>query len=163
MLKLILILSLLVAMGFTSTGCAQLQELRERITQAEQDVNKSKDELTEARKEFETKQDVLNEKQTSLEIAIQAGDFETAKAIATEVSKARVDAATANEKVKQAEKNVDQLSDVKNAAIKQYEDANSPWDYILGGVAILGSLFGVGGLQQGMSAKKQVKAQANKS
>jgi membrane protein involved in colicin uptake len=156
LLGLLLVLFVLVSL----TGCAQLQELQERLAQAEKDWNASTVALQEARKEFEAKQEKLNEKQNALEIAVKAGDFELAKVLTDSVADARVEAATANEKVKTAEKQVDRFADAKTMAERQLEDANDPWDYILGGLSIIGTVFGVGGL--GNSMRKQPKPKPSK-
>lgn len=147
---------------FLLSGCSMLEDLRQRMAIAEDNVNKSTREMEDARDEFDKRQAVVDEKQTALEAAISKGDFETATSLTSEISAARVEAARANESLKQAEKDVDQLKDLANAAKYEVDNAKTPWDYILGGLVLLGSVFGVGGTLKGVSERQKRKiAEAN--
>lgn len=153
MIQLLLVLFVLVSMG----GCSAIQELQERVKQAEQDLNASKMELIDARNNFELLQKDLDKKQVELEAAIEKGDFETATRLKDDVSDAREKVAVANEKVKQAEEKVDLKEDAKKAAETQFQNAEDPMDYVLGGLALIASFFGVGGTVNSMRANRKVK------
>lgn len=142
---------------FLLSGCGMLDDLRQRIAVAEDNVNKSTREMEDAREKFDERQAVVNEKQAAMEAAISKGDFETATRLTSEISAARIDAAKADDALREAEKNTDQLKDLKNAAIYEYENSTSPWDYIMGGIVLLASVFGVGGTLKGVSERQKRK------
>jgi len=142
---------------FLLTSCSMFDGLAGRMQRAEDNLNASEDKLKEARKEFEEKQAKVDAKQADIENAISIGDLETAKALSAQLSIIRGEAAAANERVKDAEDKVDNLGDLANAAKVEYENSSTPWDYILGIIAVVGGLFGGGGILKGVSERQKRK------
>lgn len=142
---------------FLLSGCGMLDDLRQRIAVAEDNVNKSTRVMENARELFDRRQAIVDEKQTAMEAAISKGDFETATRLTSEISAARIDAAKADDALREAEKNTDQLKDLANAAKYEYDNSKTPWDYILGGIALVASVFGGGSFLSAKSERQKRK------
>jgi len=142
---------------FLLSSCSMFDGLLQRMQVAEDNLNKSQNELDDARKEFDAKQADVDARQTELENAIAIGDLETAKLLSVQVSAARADAKEANDRVKEAEKDFDQLGDLANAAKYEYDNSTNTWDYISGIIVLLGGFFGVGGIVKGVTERQRRK------
>lgn len=139
------------------TGCSAIQELQDRLAQAEEDMNASEQMLVDAVQDNKDAQKASDEKQTEMEAAISEGDFETATRLQSELSTLRVEATKTNSAVEQATKDLDKLGDVKTAAQGQLENASSPMDWLLGGIALIGTLIGGKGIVSAVSERQRRK------
>lgn len=142
---------------FILSGCSMFDGMLERMQTAEQNLNASQDEMRDARDEFDARQAVVDARQAEIENALAIGDLEMAKALSAQAMIARADAAAANERLKAAEENVDQLGDIANAAKIEYDNSTTTWEYIKGIAILLGGFFGVGSLGYGAVQRQRRK------
>lgn len=156
-MRIITLCYMLLVVTLFLSGCSMFQELQQRVSDAERDLNASQTALEDARDDFEDKQAAADAKQAAIENAIAMGDLETAKLLSAELTAVRAAAAEANERVKDAEDNFDQFGDALTATKNQLENAKGPMDYIYGIASVILGFFGVGGISHGIGQRQRRK------
>ena len=152
---------LLVSVLFVFTGCAQLQELQGRIAQAEVELTRNENVIKELENKSAIVQARVDEKQTRLESAILAGDVKATQDINEALRKERNEQAVITEALKKALRDNNEVKNIVSAVKQQTKNANTPMDYLLGILAVAGSIFGVHGIGQRQRRKIAERNQLN--